>query len=899
MSSTEGQYVTPAEVHTDSFSESDALNNETIDGHIALRFPDATYYVKESSIILGRDVRLQDFLEKHKDVRVTTTHPVSQTPTRGSHERNTIERTVDVPEPDPEMDDDDEDFSPTEPRFASLIGGIATFDINLHQMDPSGNEPFLALHPPGDPNTGKFPKLTAISKRHLRLFMDEENDRWMLEVLGRNGTFVNDEHYECGELVPLEHLSRIGIADLDFKVLYHDESEDDLDESPSYWSDEEEVEPEDSETTPELSTPHKRSKQPRASMSGEESEDDADAEDIEPVTPKSNKPTTKLKLSLKIKSEKPDKSDKPGKDEKQPKTPKDKDKDKDKDKVPKKPKETSEEAHKKILSLLAPGEEPGRRKGPGRPPANGVMSKREMRERQKAMADAARREREGSAADIASPSGDVGADADLKMDEDGKANNKKRKRSNTTGDPKAETGDRKKRQSPEKSPEPTEDQFTAEQLAPPGLTYVVIIYRILQDLHPQQLNLQQLYREMKKRYPYYRFRPKPGWESSVRHTVSAENFIKGEKDGKGFKYTYNPDKPPAPQKQKQVTTHATHPTNPYGYNSTASPGPFPTGNYTNGPYPYGNTYQQPGPPQNSYGQNLPLHNQRPLADDGPKPAQYQSLQTPTSQIPPARNPQNSPYPINPTVAGLSGLPQAIPDGSSQTYNRASAPSLASQQLANNKQHTSQPSETTPTPTTTAPLAQNTKLSQPSQTHALPPSQAHQHIDLIRTNGSIPQGQTTPQTHGPPSAGPPRAMTPQSSVTTQQVSQPAHLQQPSRPPSQPSPASTSTPRPKTPFQATPSEELAQGRMPRTLLDFEANMKRLASNMPQRQQDIETRALDQAMKWIKENPTSDFRPEPGMDTYTVSVISNMKSMIQKQDLEITRLRQTGGSAPRPQA
>ena len=864
--------VTPSEVHADSFSESDPYNNESLDGYCALVFPDSKYPVKEKSIVLGRDTRLQEFLEQRTDTRISRTHPSQTPPSQEEHEAQVTKATIASVE-----EDDDDDFAPTEQRYASLEGGIAAFDINLHE-DARKEETFLPIHPPGEED-GRFPRLGAISKRHLRLFLDERDDCWNMEVLGRNGVFLNDEHYEAGECVRLGHVVRVAVGDLNFRVIFEDVEDSDLESLAPGLGDVDSTDSssEESETTPESESMEK-------ALQSSSNDDESDEDRAGAATPPARKgpPTTKIKLSV---PQKPDKLIL--KDEKQIKT------SKRKDKHQKKPKETSEEAQKKILSLLQPGEEPGRRKGPGRPPANGLMSKREMKERQRAIAEARKREKDGEAPGALSPIIDTGAETETRGDAD-KLKNKKRKRSDTTGDLKADTGDRKKRQSPERSPEPTEDQFTAEQLAPPGLTYVVIIYRILQEVSPTQLNLQQLYREMKKRYPYYRFRPKPGWESSVRHTVSAENFIKGEKDGKGYKYTCNPEKPPAPQKQKQPTAPS-NPTNFGGYGPPAPPGQFLPGTSQN--TPYSNPYSGLHAP-NPY-QQLSASNQQPFAN-GPSPlATNPPLPSATQQYSQARNPQNSPYPINPPLSISSGQSNSQSTTNQQGASTSLQPNGSLQQGGGVQQAQMPSQASTLAPTNSLPGTTDVDIQQ-HQANPLHSSMK----ELSAAGQALPQTPRSTQDQGNSNTSRVAGTTQLGNVKTHQptASSNQHLQtttHASQQGSQSWPTSMPGPQPgimaspgirsNPPLQATPSEELAQGRFPRVLRDFETNMRRMASNMPQKQQEVEETAISQAMAWIKANPNRDFKPESTMSSYTVSIILSIISMVKKQDADILRTRQ----------
>ena len=219
--------------------------------------------------------------------------------------------------------------------------------------------------------------------------------------------------------------------------------------------------------------------------------------------------------------------------------------------------EASPSEEKPIVSLR-------KRKGPGRPPKNGIMSKREQNERAK---QAREEEKESNR-----KSGKVGRGGKTKTAKalelekassqpSGKRKYTRRKKpeaddgettkkeSGKTDEPtspsRTKTQKEKKPRKPPRSPSPVwdESKLTEEQLAKPQNSYVVLIHEALTNSETGQMSLPQIYRAIERKYPYFKLRVSTqGWQSSVRHNLGQHAaFKKIERDGKGWMWGIDPD----------------------------------------------------------------------------------------------------------------------------------------------------------------------------------------------------------------------------------------------------------------------------------------------------------------------------------------------------------------------
>lgn len=306
----------------------------------------------------------------------------------------------------------------------------------------------------------------------------------------------------------------------------------------------------------------------------------------------------------------------------------------EKPKEPKEPKETKDpkdpslenirnEAQLNGEGITIPGLPPGviippKRKGPGRPPKDGIMSKREkslLVKRAKLEAqglDAAKIEEMLAPKITKSKENKDGAQGESSGKRNGVEANGERK----SGSPGSSTGgkspgDKKapKATKPALSPSPPMriEDFTEEQLQRPPHNYVVMCYEVISESKTGALSLQQIYRAIQHKYPFYRFKQKTqGWQSSVRHNLSQnEIFGKTEKDGKGWMWAVKPGasiekekkKKASPPPQAPPPSGVQHPQYPHHIVQHGHPGPYSIPpHHGHGPYPGMPLYHNPPAP---------------------------------------------------------------------------------------------------------------------------------------------------------------------------------------------------------------------------------------------------------------------------------------------------------------
>ena len=667
------QTIKPSSVFpvSDSYYTSDSsLQNQIDDSpcYALLEFPDTFYRVQSLKLVLGRepdDIRVYDH-------RLVVTDNLSANPRKRKRTHPS---------------DDEGSLAPSSPSMETTlyrqtdyencitaVGGIGGPQPEPLLLDDP-DEVFVAIHPSLAEDGEVRDK--AISKQHMRLFFSEELG-WVMEVIGRNGVFINDSLHMKGDQILLEDKDEFTVAGLHFR--WHttpvdadssdseaEDSEDEDDfplrltlreevpEQPlqaSYAmdiddleSDEDDGYNEDEESEEEMPVPKvpkprmvekkkekkgKKKMQPKLKLVKKVEE--MEEEELEP------KPKPSLKLKLKIGKSKLEKQ-KAGKapasktvaSKKKPKVDQDEQIDTKAEVQPlagKKPKSEEEmekvtpvanqpdvettpaekvtadvvqsvempdvemstplptstsEPRKPDVSPLTPQlglrdpvlaglEPPPKRRGPGRPPADGVMSKRERRERQKA-----------EAAGI--PYGDpLPFKAKSKEDdvEGGEKPKKKVKREiSGVGEDGEDGGDDNADSAPPvpREPSPKESDYPPERLQKPDETYQVLLYQVLSEAK-DPLALPGVYDAIKNKWPYFRFKVGgTGWESSVRHNLqSSKYFKKAGKAGKGHLWAIDPDEP-----FEHKAKRATPPPSAAAYQAPR-------------PYPYANGMQMPARP---------------------------------------------------------------------------------------------------------------------------------------------------------------------------------------------------------------------------------------------------------------------------------------------------------------
>lgn len=333
-------------------------------------------------------------------------------------------------------------------------------------------------------------------------------------------------------------------------------------------------------------------------------------------------------------------------------------------------------------SLIGPDGIPilPRKRGPGRPPKDGIMSTRERKEREKAAKLAQAKAENGGRTPPPSAKAKLGKLPELPKPEPKPEKRKynKRKREGEDADvlPSIEGAEENvgsdtervpvKKARASKSPSPAYPPLatlTEERLARPSEPYARLIYDILAEIYPKALPLKQIYRALKMKFPFFVYRVESeGWQSSVRHNLNQEwnkLFEKGEKEGKGFawKAILGALQPQAERKRaaqaaaaakpKPIPRQPPHqgPPPPLNWqNNTSFPPPYwqqGQGQPPYAPQPHGLPWPQgmphPPPGQAPPNPNIPVH-------QIPKPGTPQigpAQQSPRTPIPPpSQTPQN-------------------------------------------------------------------------------------------------------------------------------------------------------------------------------------------------------------------------------------------------------------------
>ena len=569
LSSASDPLPIPAPQNHDSQGVSDEEEGE-FDAYAYLQFqnptmPDHsfTYLINTVSVVVGRDEQMTTSMLKTEARSPNVNLSSSPTPHNASSAS-----AVNGEEAGIQSDQDHsnvEDDSTVPPQSSA----------------PTASEAFLPIL------TNKLDDIKGVSKYHLRVFV--QNLKWYVQVLGRNGLYIDNDFQPQHTIAPLRDGCKFTLSKTD--VLFRnsegrlEDKDDSAGQSDSPWS----TSPSDSSLSHPIPDMH-----PSRTLGSEEKDideevDDDDEEEEEeeddedgaqqqltrgtrmktrgrprraPPLPPKKIPKSSLKRAATSKPPAPKKREK--KQEAKASTPKDK-------KPP-----VSVEACKE---MLLPGEEVKKKKGPGRPPGNGVMSKREFNERKKAQIE---REKllNGNASSSAIKKSESleGSRETTGSAEPADSNpKKKRKRGGTVGedavkgngDPSSSRKQRKqKKDDSPASPEPpkyTRANFSEEELQPPKqLTYALMLYKVLRDNDNEPMGLKELYEGIMTKWPHYRFRgdqdnKQQGWQSSVRHTIQQQYFEQVEKSGKSKKIRIRDGAPEPPPKSKSVhagpTTH--------------------------------------------------------------------------------------------------------------------------------------------------------------------------------------------------------------------------------------------------------------------------------------------------------------------------------------------------------
>ncbi|KAK3955349.1 hypothetical protein QBC32DRAFT_205437 [Pseudoneurospora amorphoporcata] len=404
-------------------------------------------------------------------------------------------------------------------QYVSHTPGAAA--VNLSALRPSPHHtPFLGIHSPG-PNIAA--KTKAISREHMKIQFNSQAGVFEAIPLHKNGFFCEDVHYSHNKVV-LKSGDRLQVKDVEFVFIINGVAEG--------KTGAEEYEPEEtparrySEGGKEMSFDFesihevdRRSTSPEDNgvpMSVDPDRDDSQSELSEPpdedILLMPDAPHHVMETVEKEEVEEDDESDRRSQSQSV------------------KPEPRPEFPDMSSVPLM----DPPKKRGPGRPPKNGIMSKREERLRKKQAMELAKKNQPPQPPGEPPVKRKVGRPRKHPLPEDApdrpeKRKYKPRKKNGEEGDVSdAEKTIKEKRREKPKTPplELRREDYTEEQLQKPNKNYGVLIDEVL-SAAPDGLTLKQIYKRIQLKYPFYYFNvDTKGWESSVRHNLIGNDAFK-------------------------------------------------------------------------------------------------------------------------------------------------------------------------------------------------------------------------------------------------------------------------------------------------------------------------------------------------------------------------------------
>ncbi|PGG97693.1 hypothetical protein GX51_07204 [Blastomyces parvus] len=824
--------------------ESVAGSEPRIQAFAKLEFDDGHFYVNTYSFILGRDVRAaraafqRELQARQARGQSSSGGNKSYTPNRVKHEGSAIMGSVvsdrggimgfdpDVPQQfPPQVSWKSSNSSHGDQRRPTLHMSAAevpatpletpevTKDYNALAMqslrsknDPKPVDtlsllpspdacPTIPIHPPA-PANGSVATHRGISRKHVKIAYNFDRNLFEMEVIGRNGAFMGADWLAPGQVRPLHSGDFIQIGGVRVRFVL-----------------------------PDVPVGETGAEQDEPTLVDEEAEGVVD-----------RKPVEKDALAGSDAAASPmdtDGSEQSGVEDRS------------------RSKKSGNEVRSKSKPLpeFSPeaSSQPARRRGPGRPPKDGIMSKRERAEIAREQKLAAKREANGGVtpppSSVRGKTGKTGKDSGQEDPSSAKAEKRKytkRKKPDSATDtvmPSIEGGDVNaimavedlpkpapvKKRKPSKSPSPDyppESFYTSEDLAKPPYNYAVLIFDALTE-SKTPMTLKQIYRALKLKYPYFRFRCETeGWTSSVRHNLNgnAHLFEHAERDGKGWSWRLTPgasvDKEkkrrPSPPPPSQSASHAaqnlgnnqtylaptrgtqfnaSRPSMPERHNSLPFPYP-PVGNNQSSlgggaPPSHNSPYAVPNPAAQFSLPNV-LRNNLPPSFAAPTTSTYRSpyASAPPPEILQAQQQQQQQQRPPPPPPPLSQTPQ---QQQQQQHRPPPPPSSQPQQLQQQPQQSHQPQQP---PHQNHPPHQHQHQHQP---HPHPQSNPQSNPEP----NPQPQLQHNLQHQPPPPPPPPPPQQQQQQHRPPPPEQYKFLNHTPLPPQNTMPPSTNTPAPKPP------------------------------------------------------------------------------------------------------
>ncbi|EXM01539.1 hypothetical protein NOF04DRAFT_1061601 [Fusarium oxysporum II5] len=555
-------------------------------------------------------------------------------------------------------------------QYVSHTPGAAAVDLGSLRPSPY-HVPFIGIHSPG-PNIAS--KTKAISREHLKIAYNQDMGVFEAIPLHKNGFFCEDVHYNREKLV-LRCGDRLQIKDVDFRFLINGVergrtgAEEDIEEEPvmalkkrhaqggkemSFDFESAHGNGEIQDTSDELSDVASPPESPDFG-DGDEDEAEAEAEAEEPAAIQTME--TVQEKEAKAEADMEEEAD--GEMDAEVDMDMDMDMDMDIDDMTM----AGAESGLKHEGVLDPHQghlmpQIPKKRGPGRPPKNGIMSKREQRLLKKQQQEMAKKTLP-QAPPVEPPiKRKVGRPRKHPLPEGSSERPEKRKykpRKPREDGAEGSDAERRAREKKEKKARPKSpplelkiEDYTEEQLQKPNKNYGVLIDETLTAAGPDGLTLKQIYKRICQRYPWFYFHTETkGWESSVRHNlIGNEAFRKDETTNLWSRVPgveLDAGKKRKASSPDRAATHAygQYPA-PYAYNAQhmapGAPG-YPPGQAPPGYHMPTYTAQQtqPGRPAQPYGASA-----SPPAPGQPTPVAVASQPPAPAQLPPGYGPPPAP-----------------------------------------------------------------------------------------------------------------------------------------------------------------------------------------------------------------------------------------------------------------
>lgn len=603
-------------------------------------------------------------------------------------------------------------------QYVSHTPGAVAVDLAALRPSPD-HVPFIGIHSPG-PNIAA--KTKAISREHLKIAFNKETNVFEAIPLHKNGFFCEDVHYTTQKVV-LRCGDRLQIKDVDFTFI--------INGVPMGGTGAEDL-------TQDATRVHKQGGKEMSfdfeqSFGNEQMQDTSDSEN---------------ELTPPPLSDEDDGPDEEG----------DENDEDDNDDPEKMGGDDTMQEH-----LTADGDplmpQIPRKRGPGRPPKNGFMSKREQRLLKKQQQELAKKTLPQPPPIEPPIKRKVGRPRkhplpDNAGDQPEKRKYKPRKPKNEDGeegsDAERKAKEKKDKKVRSKSPplHLNREDYTQEDLQKPPKNYSMLIDEALTG-NPDGLTLKQIYKRICLRYPHFYFNVETkGWESSVRHNlIGNKAFRKDEERGVWLRLP-GVDLDSSKKTRKGNTPDrdvASHGYGAYGYPQYNAqhvqggvPG-YPPGHIPpNFQMPNPNAQQQPAQPVQPYAP-------RPAA---PAPAQAQPIQAQVQAQAQASGAQAPAQPSNQAQAQaqVPGYGHTLPPAPARPQAGPSQPTAYNQQYAPRPAVSSGPVIKTEEGGVSAAAHQ---VSQPQPAAPPKPVYQPQGIQQPQPNNHVPHSNQHPPQHQQP------------------------------------------------------------------------------------------------------------------------------------------------------